>query len=126
MKNFWGSLEIPLINCKVELSLSCDPNCMLSNLVGALTFAITDAKIYVLLVTLSTKDNVKLSKLSSNGSERPVYWYKYKIIPNKEYDGNDYIRESLDASYQGIKRLFVLAYTNCGGANRVTVDSHRR
>ena len=32
----------------------------------------------------------------------------------------------LDASYQGVKRLFVLAYRDCGGANRVTADSHRR
>ena len=32
----------------------------------------------------------------------------------------------LDASYQGVKRLFILAYRDCGGANRVTADSHRR
>ena len=32
----------------------------------------------------------------------------------------------LDASYQGVKRLFVLAYRDCDGANRVTADSHRR
>ena len=32
----------------------------------------------------------------------------------------------LDASYQGVKRLFVLAYRDHGGANRVTADSHRR
>ena len=32
----------------------------------------------------------------------------------------------LDASYQGVKRLFVLVYRNRGGANRVTADSHRR
>ena len=32
----------------------------------------------------------------------------------------------LDASYQGVKRLFVLAYRDRGGANRVTADSHRR
>ena len=48
---------------------------------------------------------------------------KYKIIPNKTYNENDYIRELLDASYQGVKRLFVLAYRECGGANRVTADS---
>ena len=31
----------------------------------------------------------------------------------------------LDSSYQGVKRLFVLAYRDQGGANRVTADSHR-
>ena len=32
----------------------------------------------------------------------------------------------LYASYQGVKRLFVLSYWDCGGANRVTADSCRR
>ena len=66
------------------------------------------------------------SKLLSEGFKRPVYQNKYKIIPNKTYNEHDYIRELLDASYQGVKRLFVLAYRDCGGANRVTADSHRR
>ena len=57
---------------------------------------------------------------------RPIYRNKYKIIPNKTYNENDDIRELLDLSYQGVKRLFVLAYSGQGGANRVTADSHRR
>ena len=89
-----------LINCKVELSLTWDPNCVLSNLVGAYTFTITDAKYYVPIVTLSTEDNAKLSKLLSVGFEGPVYWNKCKTIPNKKFDENDYIRDLLDASYQ--------------------------
>ena len=32
----------------------------------------------------------------------------------------------LDASYQGVKRLFHLAYRDCGDANRVKAVSHRR
>ena len=98
----------------------------LSNLVGASTFTITDVKRYVPIVTLSTEDNVKLSKLLSEGFKRPVYWNKHKIIPNKTRDENDYIRERLDASYHGVKRLFVLAYRNRGGANWVTADSHKK
>ena len=54
---------MPLINCKVELSLSWNPNCVLSNLVGDSTFTITYAKLYVPFVTLSTEDNDKLSKI---------------------------------------------------------------
>ena len=69
---------------------------------------------------------LKLSKLLSKGFKRPVCWNKYKIIPNKTYDGTDYIRELLGASYQGVKTLFVVAYRDCGGANRVTADSNRR
>ena len=115
-----------LINCKVELSLSWDPNCVLSNLVGASTFTITDAKLYVPIVTLSIEDNSKLSKLLSEGFKRPVCWNKYKIIPIKTYNENHCIRKLLDASYQGVERLLVLAYTDRGGTNRVTADSLRR
>ena len=66
-----------LINCKLELSLTRDPNCALSNLVGNSTFTITDAKRYVPVVTLSTEDNAKLSKLLTEGFQRPIFWNKY-------------------------------------------------
>ena len=56
LSNFWRSLEIPLINCKVELSLRW-------NVANTAIFEITDAKLYVPVVTLSAEDNAKLSKL---------------------------------------------------------------
>ena len=111
-------------NCKVELSLTLYPNCVLSNSVGNSTFTITDAKLYVLVVTLSTVEFKIIYLLA--GFKRPVYWSKYKIIPNKTYDENDNIRELLDSSYQGVKRLFVLAYRDQGVATGITADSHRR
>ena len=52
-----------LINCKVKLSLTWNPNCVLSSLVGNSTFTVTDAKLFVPAATLSTEDNAKLSKL---------------------------------------------------------------
>ena len=125
LSNFWRSLEMPLINCRVELSLTWNENCILTSLAGNSTFTITDAKLYIPVVTLSIEDNAKLTKLLSDGFKRSVYWNKYKLIPNKIYNANDYIRELLDASYQGVKRLFVLAYDNTGD-NPVTADSHRR
>ena len=106
--------------------MSWDPICVLSNLVGASTFTITDAKLYAPIVTLSIEDNVKLPKLLGKLFKRRVYWNKYKIISNKTYNENDYIRELLDAIYKWVRRLFVLAHRDCGGANRVTADSHRR
>ena len=115
-----------LINCRVELLLTWDPNCILSKLVGNSTFIITDPKRYVPVVTLSTEDNAKLSKSVTEGFKRLVYWNNYKIIPSKRYNGNDNIRELLDSSYQGVKTLFAPAYRDQGGANRVTVDYHRR
>ena len=92
---------------------------------GASTFTITVVKLYVPIVTLSIEDNARLSKLLSEGFKRPVYWNKYKVIPNKRHNQNHYIREFLDASYQGVKRLFILAYNN-DDADKVTVDSHQR
>ena len=50
------------------------------------TFKINDAKLYVPVVTLSTEDNVKLSKLMSEGFNRSIYWNKYKVIDNRIVD----------------------------------------
>ena len=51
-----------------------------------------------------------------------MYWNKYKVIPNKIYNENDYIRELLDANYQGLKRSFILAYGNAD--DLVTANSY--
>ena len=88
LSNFWRSLEMPLINCKVELSLSCNKSCILSSVANDSTFEITDTKLYVPVVTLKTEDNAKLSKLLSEGFKRPIYWNEYKVIPNKNYNAN--------------------------------------
>ena len=78
------------------------------------TFKITDAKLYVPIVTLKTEDNTKLSKLLSDGFKRSIYWNKYKVTDNifGEIAANNeekYIRELLDSSYQGVKYyLFLL------------------
>ena len=82
---------MPLINCKVELSLKWYENCILSSAGTAATFAITDTKLYVLVVTLKTEDNAKLSKLLNKGFKRSIYWNKYEIILKD--NNNEYIRE---------------------------------
>ena len=114
---------MPLINCKVELSLAWDKNCILSSEDVNSVFTITDTKLYVPIITLKTEDNTKLSKLLSKGFKRPIYWNEYKVISNKNYKANEYLRELLDSGYQGVKTLFVLAYDNAIG---ITNDSHRR
>ena len=65
------------------------------------TFKVTDAKLYIPIVTLKTENNTKLSKLLSEGFRRPIYWNEYKVIPNKTveiaaYNKEKYIRELLD------------------------------
>ena len=62
------------------------------------TFKITDAKLHVPIVILSAEDNVKLSKLFSEGFKRSIYWSKYKVIDNilveiAVNNGEKYIRE---------------------------------
>ena len=131
LSNFWRSLEMPLINCKVKLSLGWNENCILSTGGENPIFVITDAKLYVPVVTLLAEGKAKLSKLLSRGFKRSVYWNKYKVIPNKfvEIAANNEgktIRELLDSSYQGVKILFVLAYNNTADNNQVTIDSFTR
>ena len=131
LSNFWRSLEMPLINCKIELSLKWIQNCILSNSVTAATFKITDTKLYVPIVTLKTEDNTKLSKLLSDGFKISIYWNKYEVIDNilvqiATANEEKYIRELLDSSYQGIKRLFVIAYNNTEGDDKVSIDSFKK
>ena len=108
--NFWSSLEMPLINCKIQLSLIWYRNCV--TIVGngnAAIFTITDTKLYVQIVTLKIEKNTKLSKLLNEGFKSSVYWNHYKIFL-RDYCENHNIRERLDASFQGVSKLFVLAY----------------
>ena len=126
LSNFWRSLEMPLINCKVELSFTWNEKCILSSSGTDANFTITDSKVYVPVVTLKTEVNTKLSKLLSEGFKRPIHWNEYKVIPNKDYKANFYIRERLDASIQGANRLFVLAYIGGDGNNITAEDSHQK
>ena len=110
---------MPLIKCRAFINAN------------KATFEITDAKLYIPFVMLSIEDNAKLSKLLGEGFKRSIYWNKYKVIDNKvvEIAANNeekYIRELLDSSCQGVKRLFVLAYDNTAGNNQVSVDSYKK
>ena len=73
---------MPLINCKIGLSLNWYEGCLLT-VADTATFKITDAKLYVPIVTLSAEDNSKLSNLLGKGFKIPIYWNKYKVIDNK-------------------------------------------
>ena len=75
---------MPLINCKVELSLKWIGNYVFTTATNASNgiFEITDAKPFVLIVTWSAEDNAKLVKQLNKGFKRPDYWNKYKAIYN--------------------------------------------
>ena len=50
----------------------------MSSVAGETTFKITNTKLYIPIATLSTKDNVNLTKQLNKGFERPVYWNEHK------------------------------------------------
>ena len=129
LSNFWRSLEMPLINCKVELSLNWIEICLLT-VANTATFKITDAKLYVPIIILSAEDNAKLSKLLNKVFKRPVYCNKYKVIDNipvhiAAQNEEKHVRELLDSSWQGVKRLFTFAYDNTANDNQVSVDFYK-
>ena len=130
--NFFRSLEMPLINCKIHLELQWDPNCLLCSDDAAgnnnATFQITDTKLYVSIVTLSTKDTIHLTNLLSEGFKRSVFMNEYKV---KRYtvaaNANNHWRGLLDASFEGVNRLFVLAFNvTAGDAGLVNRESYRK
>ena len=65
---------MPLINCKVCFELNWIENWILSNAGKSAKLEITDAKLHVPIVTLSTKDSANLTKQLNEGLKRSVYW----------------------------------------------------
>ena len=107
---------MPLINCKVHLELNWIEDCILSSAVNSAKFEIADAKLHVPIVTFSTKDSANLTKQLSEGFKRSVYWNSYETRPAKVIEQGKNLYELLNASFQGVRRLFVLAYVVAAGA----------
>ena len=103
-------------------------NCVLSsaNNNPATSFKITETKLYVPIVTLSTKDNVNLTKQLNEGFKRSVYWNEYKSkIETKTADNNNATWFPLDACFQGVNRLFVLAFDNTTNNDGTDTNNNR-
>ena len=116
VSSFFRSLEMPLVNCKIDLELTWHKDCMISSANAAagkvVSFMITNTKLYIPIVTLSTKDNNNLTKQLNNGFKRSNYWNQYLSKPFTEQAANKtgITRFSLDAAFQGVNRLFILAF----------------
>ena len=78
LSNFRRTLEMPLINCEVNLELTWSRDCVITNSTGAGKFGITETKLYVPVVTLSTQDNAKLLQQLKSGFKRIINWNKYE------------------------------------------------
>ena len=88
--NFWRTLEVRLINCEISLILTWSSTCVITNSTGAGKFEITDTKLYIPVVTLSTQDNAKLLQQFKSGFKRTIDWNKYQSNP-KTYAQNRYL-----------------------------------
>ena len=114
LSNFWRTLEMPLINCEVNLILTWSSNCVLIATAiqnQAATFEITDTKLYVPVVTLSTKENTKFFQQLKPGFKRIFNWNKYLSKPELLAQ-NPNLNHLVEPSFQGVNRLFVLAFEN--------------
>ena len=116
LSNFFRSLEMPLINCKIKLNLTWKTECVLSTAADDAVFIINDTKLYVPVITLSKEDNKNFIEQQNKGFQRSIYWNEYKT-KEKDEDGNanatKYI--NLDPSFQGVNRLFLMAYDRAAG-----------
>ena len=145
VSNFFRSLELPLVNCKIDLELTWHKDCMISSANAAagqvVTFMITNTKLYVPVVILFTKDNTNLTKQLNEGFKRTIYWNQYvpKPFPEAPHKKTGITRFAIDVAFQGVHRLFVLAFEDTRAdeaadapaprnlvANRVIRDSYRK
>ena len=81
LSNFCRTLKVSLINCEVNLILTWSSTCVITNSKDAGRFEITDTKLCVPVVTLSTQDNSKLLQQLKSGIKRVISWNKYLSKP---------------------------------------------
>ena len=105
---------MPLINCEVNLILTWSSTCVLISTVFPnqnATFAITDTKLYVPVVTLSTQENTKFLQQLKSSLNRVINWNKY-LSKTELLAQNPSLNHLVEPSLPGVNRLFVLAFKN--------------
>ena len=115
LSNIWRTLEMTLFNCEVNLILTWwSSTCVIvsTNVVNqGATFTITDTRLYISVVTLSTQENTKLLQQLKSGVKRVINWNKYLSKPELLAQ-NPNLNHLVEPSFQGVNRLFVLAFEN--------------
>ena len=104
MKCYW--LIVKLVSF-----LTWSSTCVITNSTGEGRLTITDTKLYVPVVTLSTQDNAKLLQQLKSGFKRTINWNKYESNI-KTFAQNRYLNHLINPSFQGVSRLFVLSFEN--------------
>ena len=135
LSNFWRFLDLSLINCEIELHLSCSKECIISAIsikpgvvadtdanpplpeVAAVqktgtAFQTNNAKLYVPVVTLSISDSIKLLENTKQEFKRTISWNKCRseITTQPKNNNLDYL---IDRTSRNINRLFILLFKVC-------------
>ena len=133
LSNSWRTLDMPLINCEINLILTLSENCVLTSKVTKdkfigtstdenpqfpeinnptnATFKITDTKLYVPVVTLSTKDDNDFLEQLKSGFKRTIKWNKYRSEMTNQTKTN-YFNYLIDPTFTKVNRLFLLSFEN--------------
>ena len=128
LSNFWRTLDMPLINCEINLILTwsknyvltskatrdadpdADPEVAPDNPTNA-TFKITDTKLYIPVVTLSTKNDKRLLEQLRTGFKRTIKWNKFRSeMTNQTQNSN--LNYLIDPTFSKVNRLFILSFEN--------------
>ena len=127
LSNFWRHLDIPLINCEVELMLTWFRNCVLidkstreanygaNSVVYEIdnpenaTFKITDVNLLVPVVSLSKENDIQLLEQLKTGFKRTIKWNKYRSQMYIQPQNNN-LNYLIDPTFTNVNRLFVLSF----------------
>ena len=126
LSNFWRTLNIPLINCKTNLILTWSEDYVLTskatrdavpthggnptvarvNNPTDATFKITNTKLYVPVVILSTKDDNNFLEQLKSGFKRTIKLNKYRT------GMTNYLNYLIDPTFTKVNRLFFSSLEN--------------
>ena len=125
LSNFWRSINIPLINCEVEIILTWAKNCVLADMTVrdggnnndppaivapiGLEFQIKDTKLYVPVVTLSKQNDINLLEKLKSGFKKTIRWNKYRSQMTIQ-NNNSNLNYLIDPRFTNSNRLFVLSF----------------
>ena len=115
---------MPLINCEASLTLKWSENCVITSMERRViinrrrhtsprnaTFKITDTKLYVPVVILSTKNDDNFLEQLKSGFKRTIKWNKYRSEMTNQTKTN-HLNHLIDPTFTKVNRLFVLSFEN--------------
>ena len=134
LTNFWRTLNIPLINCEIELISTWSKNYALADMTvraagnnndhpatvapNGLEFQIKDMELYVSVVTLSKENDKKLLEQKKSGFKRTVRWNRCRSQMTIQPQNNN-LNYLIDQTFTKVNRLFALSFVrNVEGEHR--------